>query len=112
MRKYQAIAIDYHNMYVMCPNHYCKHHIHHYPSNRNIYNRNEIIKSKCKVDDFNNVCIRIDETTYRTTLNYYPNKSITISKRKFIKEQREYEPNKVPSGKIKIRHGNFIVKFK
>lgn len=112
MKKYQAIAIDYHFFYVMCPNQTCKDHIHKYDSNLNIKSRNEIVKSICKTDYNKDVCIRIDETTSRVTLTYYPNKSITISKRKFMSQQREFEPDKVSEGKIKVRQGNFIIKFK
>jgi hypothetical protein len=108
---YQAIAIDYHFFYVICPNQSCREHIHKYDSDLNIENRNEIVKSICKMDHEKNVCIRVDETTSRTTLTYYPNKSITISKRKFMAQQRQYEPDKVEEGKIKVRNGNFIIKF-
>tara|TARA_R100001463_G_C3509900_1_gene219867 strand:- start:492 stop:839 length:348 start_codon:yes stop_codon:yes gene_type:complete len=108
---YQAIACDYHFFYVICPNQSCREHIHKYDSNLNIKNRNEIVKSICKMDHEKNVCVRIDETTSRVTLTYYPNKSITISKRKFMSQQREYEPDFVPEGKIKVRTGNFVIKF-
>ena len=109
---YQGIAVDYNFIYVICPNKTCKHHIHKYPSFLNIEDRNEIVKSICKVDNEKKVCVRIDETSCRVTLTYYPNKSITISKRKFNQQKREFEPSEVEEGKIKVRHGDFIVKFK
>ena len=111
IKKYQAIAIDYHFIYIICPNKECKEHIHKYNSNLNIEDRNEILKSVCKVDYNKDVCIRVDQTTSRITLTYYPNKSITISKRKFMAQQREYEPDKVSKGKMKLRKGNFVFKF-
>jgi len=109
---YQAIAVDYNFFFVICPNQACRHHIHQYNSNLNIENRNEIVESICKADHKQNVCVRIDETTARTTLTYYPNKSITISKRKFTAQQREHDPSRVPEGKIKMRRGQFVLKFK
>lgn len=112
LKLYQSIAIDYNFFFVICPNKTCKHHIHNYPSFLNIEDRNEIVESICKVDNEKKVCVRIDETTARVTLTYYPNKSITISKRKFNQQRREYEPSEVAEGKIKMRTGNFIVKFK
>ena len=111
LKKYQAIAVDYHFCYIICPNSACREHIHAYESNLNIENRNEIVQSICKVDYEKDVCVRIDETTARTTLTYYPNKSITISKRKFNHQQREYEPDRVSKNNIKVRTGNFILKF-
>jgi len=112
LKKYQAIAVDYNFFFVMCPNNACKHHIHKYPSDLNIDDRNEIVQSICKVDNEKNVCVRIDETTARVTLTYYPNKSITISKRKFNQQKKQYEPDEVEEGKIKVRQGKFIIKFK
>ena len=109
---YQAIAIDYNSIFVICPNKACKQHIHIYPSNLNIENRNQIFKSICKPDHNADCCIRIDDTTSRITLTYYSNKSITMSRRKFNLQSQLYEPHKVATGNIKKRHGNFIVKFK
>jgi len=111
LKLYHGIAVDYNFIFVMCPNTHCKDHIHKYPSDININNRNEVVQSICKVDNEKNVCIRVDETTSRTTLTYYPNKSITISKRKFNQQRKKYEPDHVENGKIKMRHGNFIVNF-
>ncbi len=111
MKVYQSIAVDYNYMYVICPNKFCKDHIHHYPSCSDIKNRREITKSICKVDQENDVCIRVDDTTSRTTLTYYPNKSITISKRKYMQQQKIYDPKFVEKNKIKVRHGKFILKF-
>jgi len=108
---YQAIAIDYNSIFVICPNK-CKEHIHIYPSNLNIENRNEIVNSVCKCDNGEKSCIRIDDTTSRITLTYYSNKSITMSRRKFNMQSQLYEPTKVPIGKIKKRYGSFIVEFK
>ena len=67
LKLYQAIAVDYNFFYVICPNKTCKEHIHKYESFLNIDDRNEIVKSKCKVDNEKNVCVRIDETSCRVT---------------------------------------------
>ena len=112
MKLYQCIAVDYKRIYVLCPNKECKEHIHYYASNRNLKDRVLIMRSRCKSDLKNRVKIRIDETTMRTSLTYYKNRSITLSKRKFIKQEKEFDPSKVDKGKIKMRNGKFEVKFK
>ena len=81
----QAIAIDYHYIYTLCCNYSCKVHIHKYGSSENVSNRYESRCSHCPCDKNKNVNIRIDDTTKRCKLNYYNNKSITMSRRPFLR---------------------------
>lgn len=107
MNLYQAIAIDYVNIYTICPNGSCKEHIHVYKNDNNIKDRNIIIKSLCKSDCGGECEVRIDQTSARVALTYYSNKSITLSKRKFNQQSRVHEPEKTPVSRIKIRRGSF-----
>jgi hypothetical protein len=96
----QAIAIDYHYIYTLCCNYKCKVHIHKYESSENISNRYEIRRSHCPCDKNLKVNIRIDNTTKRCKLNYYNNRSITMSRRPFLKEEREIMERRI-NNKIK-----------
>jgi len=84
----QGIAIDYNYIYVLCCNNGCSDHIHRYGSNKDISNRMENRVSHCPSDNYKEICIRIDETSMRAKLNYYSNKSITISKRAYNKQKK------------------------
>jgi hypothetical protein len=82
----QALAIDYDYIYTLCCSKYCKHHIHKYGSAGDLSDRMEYRCSHCRFDRCE-IKIRIDETTKRCKVNYYKNKSITLSTRA-LKYQR------------------------
>jgi hypothetical protein len=81
-----CIAIDYNYIYTLCCSNNCPHHIHKYGSANDLSNRMEYRCSHCPYDK-REVKIRIDETSKRCKLNYYKNKSITLSVRA-LKNQR------------------------
>ena len=95
----------------MCCNPDCKEHIHIYGSNKNVKNRMEFRASHCLYSPNEVVGIRIDDTTKRAVLKYYPNKSITISRRKY-KDQLKALKIKEERDKIIIKKGKFSVKFR
>tara|TARA_R100000805_G_C3597767_1_gene98734 strand:- start:175 stop:543 length:369 start_codon:yes stop_codon:yes gene_type:complete len=107
----QAICIDYYHIYTMCCNPDCKEHIHIYGSEKNVKNRMEFRASHCLYSPNEIVGIRIDDTTKRAVLKYYPNKSITISRRKY-KDQLKALKIKEERDKVIIKKGKFSVKFK
>jgi len=107
----QAICIDYYHIYVMCNNPDCKEHIHIYGSNKDVSNRKEFRASHCLHEPNEILGIRIDSTTKRAVLKYYPNKSITISIRKF-KDQLRVLKLKEERDKMIIKNGKFCVTFK
>jgi len=113
MRTYQIIAIDYDKYYCLCPNVSCRDHIHIYPNKyQSIIDHYVRVKSLCKCDLNKHCDLRIDETTYRISLTYYNNRSITFSKRKFKNQKKIHEPTEVKEGYFKKRYGNFIIDFK
>ena len=103
-----AVCIDNFNIYTICTTRNCKEHIHIYGSGGDVSDRVEYRSSHCDAALNKNICIRIDETTKRACLRYYPNKSITISKRKYKTQLKQI---KKKEKKIKIKTGNFTVKF-
>jgi len=108
---YACIAIDYEQIYTICPNVGCKDYIHIYNNTKHdTKNRNLFRKSKCKCDMEKQIKIRVDETTPRISMTYYRNKSITTSRRRFKKQKQIYHPSQT-DGIIKKRTGNFTVKF-
>ena len=112
MKTYQIISIDYNNLYCLCCNSNCKEHIHIYPNKyKTTVDHYLRVKSLCKCDLNKHIDLRVDETTYRISLTYYDNRSITFSKRKFKNQKKIHEPNEVKAGSIKKRYGHFIVKF-
>jgi len=84
----QAIAIDYQKIYTICCNPLCGDHIHMYSSQTNLKNRYLNVPSICLEDTGKDICIRIDSTTKRTSVNYYANRCITFSSRKFEKQKK------------------------
>lgn len=113
MKTYQVIAVDYDYYYCLCPNVACKEHIHIYDNNYgSIIDHYVRVKSLCKCD-LNKYCdLRIDETSYRISLTYYKNRSITFSRRKFKNQKKEKLDTEVKPGFIKKRYGDFVVEFK
>lgn len=83
-----AICIDYQKISTICTNAFCNDNIHQYPSCCNLNNRYITTKSLCLEDFGQNICIRIDNTTKRISLNYYSNRTITLSKRKFKRQHQ------------------------
>ena len=106
----QAICIDFYHIYTLCCHPDCKEHIHIYGSNKDVSNRNENRASHCLYCPNEEISIRIDDTTKRADLKYYPNKSMTISKKKF-KDQLKALKIKEQRDKIIVKKGKFIVKF-
>ena len=121
-KTYQCIACDYIHLAVICPNDDCKDYIHYYGSCNDVSNREEIRGSHCPADEGQCVKIRIDDTTARCVLTYYPNRSTTFSKRKFEAQRKIYEPTEeeveerqkkiLKTGKYIKKKGKFVVNFK
>jgi|DEB0MinimDraft_6_1074348.scaffolds.fasta_scaffold07673_2 hypothetical protein len=82
----QALCIDYQKISTICVNENCNE-IHQYPSDCELRNRYITTKSCCLEDFGKEICIRIDETTKRISLNYYANRTMTLSKRKFNRQR-------------------------
>ena len=82
----QALACDYQKIYAVCCNALCGEHLHMYSSGQNLKNRFINTNSLC-LEDNGDVCIRIDDTTKRTSINYYSNRCVTFSSRKFNKQK-------------------------
>jgi len=111
LKTYHALAIDYENIYTICPNTTCKDYIHIYENYKNnIKNQNLLRRSNCKCDLEKQIKIRIDDTTPRISMTYYRNKSITTSRRRFKKQKKKYSPQET-EGTIKKRTGDFTIKF-
>jgi len=106
----QALCIDYYHIYAVCCHPDCKEHIHIYGSDKDVSSRMEFRASRCLYCPNEIVGIRIDETTKRAVLKYYPNKSITISKRKF-KDQQKALKVREERDKIIFKRGKFSIKF-
>jgi hypothetical protein len=106
----QALCIDYYHIYAVCCHPDCKEHIHIYGSDKDVSSRMEFRASHCLYCPNEIVGIRIDETTKRAVLKYYPNKSITISKRKF-KDQQKALKVREERDKIIFKRGKFSIKF-
>jgi len=100
----QAICIDYNYIYTICCNTNCSDHIHKYGSDANTLNRLEYRCSHCPAYN-KEICIRIDDTTKRCKLNYYNNKSITLSTRAFNKQLKNIK-NKIDCIKIKTNYNH------
>jgi len=87
----QALCIDYQKISTICVNENCNENIHQYPSACELRNRYITTKSLCLEDFGRDICIRVDETTKRISLNYYANRTITLSKRKFNKQKKRIQ---------------------
>lgn len=83
----QALCIDYQKISTVCTNEHCNENIHQYPSACELRNRYITTKSLCLEDFGRDISIRVDDTTKRISLNYYANRTITLSKRKFMRQK-------------------------
>jgi len=83
-----CIAVDYNFIWTTCTNYKCSDYLHRYGSCGDVSNRIESRVSHCPADLNKEICIRIDDTTVRASMHYYSNRSITMSKRSFTKQQR------------------------
>lgn len=109
----QAAFVDYEYIYCFCThkNKNCNEYLHMYNNiTHTINNRFMIRESLCPDDGGQDVQIRVDPTTLRVSCSYYANKSIVLSKRKFRKQEREYNLNS-STHNFSIRKGKFRTSF-
>lgn len=104
----QATCIDYYNIYATCNNPKCKDIFHLYGSGEDVSNRFEYRLSHCE-KFARKIKIRIDETSERCTMRYFRNKSITISRNKFLRQKEFFEKKK--RIKESMKDGKYVVKF-
>ena len=105
----QATCIDYYHIYATCNNPKCRDVFHLYGSGYDLENRFEYRKSHCE-KFARNIKIRIDETSERATMRYFRNKSITISKNKFLKQQEFFE--RMKNREAMKKNGKYVISFK